>query len=161
MSANYTKDWTITVSKNDVYFDIDYLSLKYAETSGGENPVRDDNVATETADGGSKRIVKRLCDHRASDIRTLLAKYIKSENTAAGTDAFADANWVYILSISTEADGNTLSSLADLIHDYIVNGALNDYYAQLGVNGNREALQIRAKAAYEGIRQLIYFRPMP
>lgn len=161
MNANYMKDWTVTLAKKDVYFDIDFLSHKYSETSGGENPVRDDGVATETDAAGSKRIVRRLCDNRAADIRVQLARFIKPTSAVSGNDTQDDANWTFNLYVPTEADGSTLAPLAELFHEYIVTGALHDYYAHLGVNANREFLQNRGMAALARIRELIYYRPMP
>jgi len=162
MDTTYMKEWTATVSRKDVYFEIDSLSHYYAEASGGENLVRDNRVATETASGGQKRIIKRLCDHRASDLRVALARFIKPISpTATASDALVDADWSFNLCVPTEAEDNTLATLTDLMHDYIVNGSLQDYYAEIGVNGNRESLQARANAALSSIFEIIYFRPMP
>ena len=161
MNTTSTKERTITVSKKDVFFDIDALSLYYAEASGGENPVRDNRVAVETAAAGQGRVMKRLCDHRASDIREVMKKFIKSTTGTGGNDTLDTGNWTYTIVISTEAEDNALATIADFCHEYIVTGALNDYYAELGVNGNRESLQNRADKALARIRELIYFRPMP
>ena len=161
MNASYMKDWTVTLAKKDVYFDIDSLSLAYSEVSGGENPVRDNHVATETDDSGNKRVLRRLCDNRAADIRTQLARFIKPTVGTSGNNTQTDSDWTFTLSVPTECENNSLVALAELFHEYIVTGALHDYYAHLGVNANREFLQNRANAALARIRELIYYRPMP
>ena len=161
MSARYTKEWTVTVRRKDVYFDVDLLSLYYAETAGGENPVRDNRVATETASAGNRRIVKRKCDHRASDIRRVLARFLAPGEASSADDALEDADWTFRLAVSTEAEDATLATLADLAHEYIVTGGLLDFFTAIGVNGNRESLQERADAALEDIRRIIHHRPMP
>ena len=161
MSSSYTKDRTITIKKKDVFFDIDYLSHHYAEITAGEAPVKANIVATETQSAGGTRIFTRLCDHRMSDIRQLLEKFIEIDAMASVDNDLEDGDWEIALTVSTESEDNTLATIADLIHDYLVSGALADYYAQIGVQGNRESLNLRAQNDYDRIRELIYYRPMP
>lgn len=161
MNTNYTKTWTVTVKKKDVFFDIDMLSLSYSETSALEAPVKADRIATETASDGGRRIITRMCDHRVSDLRQLLERFIAPVSASAANDTLATADWTFNIRISEEAEDNTLATLADFFHDYIVSGALADYYAQIGQQGNRESLNLRAENDIARIRELIFFRPMP
>lgn len=161
MNTLNTKSRTITIKKADVYFDVDKLSLDYSDIAAADAPVKADRIATETQAAGGERIIRRMCDHRMSDIRQLLQKFITPTNVTTADDTLDTGNWVIGITITTEAEDNTLASIADLIHDYIVTGALADWYAQLGVQGNRESLNLRAEAAKKEIRELIYFRPMP
>ena len=161
MNTSYTKQRTITIRKKDVFFDIDILSLYYSEVSAGEVPVKADRMAAETASDNGRRIVTRMCDHRIADVRTLLKKFIDVTTAETASDAIATGDWVFNIRITEEAEDNTLATIADLIHDYVVSGALSDYYAQIGVQGNRESLNLRAENDLARIRELIYFRPMP
>ena len=164
MNSSDTKTWTINISKKDVFFDIDLLSLYYSEVSAGDAPVKADRIATETAKESQTRIFTRLCDHRMSDIRQLLEKFIRAVETptSTGSDTLdTSTNWQIRIRITEEAEDNTLATIADFIHDYLVSGALADYYAQIGQQGNRESLNLRAQNDYERIRELIYYRPMP
>lgn len=159
------KDLTITIAKKDIFYEDDYLSLAYVTASGGDNPERDDAAALDTEEAGEGRVFKRLCDHRMSDVKALLAKFLKpatsSQSHTENTTLDTGENWTLELSVSTEVDDSILQPMADSIHDYIVTGAAHDWYMHIGVNGNREALQNRAEAALARIRELIYTRPMP
>ena len=162
MNTANTKERTITVNKKDVFFDIDFLSLKYSEGSSEDDIIRADRVATETQDTGGNRIVTRLCDHRVSDLRQVLRKFIKSTTSSSATNTLNNAmNWVFTIVISNEAEDNTIATLGDLFHDYIVSGAAADYYIHVGRPGNTESLRKRADDDLARIRELIYYRPMP
>jgi len=161
MNTRNTKIWTITLVKKDVFFDIDILSLYYSEVSAGEAPAKADRIATETSSIAGRRIVTRMCEHRLGDIRRTLARFLGEEEASASDDRLSEGDWTIRLCISTEAEESTLGAITDACHDYLVAGGLADYYAQIGVNGNREALQARADADMVKLRELIYFRPMP
>lgn len=153
------KTRTITLSKQDIFFDIDKLSLSYSERE--DDVVKADHIAAETASKSGRRIITRMCDHRFADILYAVEKFIAPANETSASNAFNDSDYTITLSITEEAPDNILSTIADQAHQYIVCGSLADYYAQIGVQGNRESLQMRADAALKSIRELIYFRPMP
>lgn len=157
----YTKDWTITLKKEDVYFDVEKLSLSYSDTVGGDNIVGRDRMALDVNTESDLRTVQRLCSARFSDVRQLLAKFLKAETASAADDTLEDEDWVLELTITTETPDSIIKPISDLIHDYTVNGALLDWYTQLAINGNREALQAKAAEDLARIRELIYFRQMP
>lgn len=161
MNTAYTKVYTVTLKKKDVFYDIDMLSLYYSEITGGGDLAKENRVATETDATGGNRIITRLCDHRVSDLRQHLAKFINNETAAAANDMLDNGDWEISLRVSTEAEDNTLSPLTDLMHDYVVNGALTDYYVNIGVTGNIESLRKRMDEDLARIRELIYHRPMP
>ena len=165
MNTTDIKTWTITVNKKDVFFDIDLLSLYFSEVVSGDAPAKADRIAAETAKPSQARVFKRLCDHRLSDIKQLLEKFItpvtSTNVTRSASDTLVDTNWQISITITSEADDNTLPTITDLVHDYLVSGALADYYAQVGIANNRESLNLRAKNDYDRIRELIYYRPMP
>lgn len=156
-----TKTWTVTVKKADVFFDIDMLSLAYSEMAAADAPLKADHIATETASDGGRRIITRMCDHRVSDLRQLLEKFIAPVTATTANDTLVTGDWTFNIRISVEAEDNTLATITDLCHEYIVSGALADYYAQIGQQGNRESLQARAAEALSRIKELIYFRPYP
>ena len=156
------KEWTITVARNTLFTDIDILSQRYSEVgAASDNLMRGDRISTDTLATVDAHIVKRLCDHRANDIRQVMARFLYEPSAAsAATDAAADTDIVFTLSVPTEAENALLPVITDLCHDYIVNGALADYYAQIG-SGNTELPSRRANECLARIRELIYHRPMP
>ena len=161
MTAPNTKSRTITIAKKDVYFDMEALSISYADTVGGDNLIGKDRMAIDVQDANGLRTARRLADHRASDIRQLLQKFIETATAESANDSLSDTDWTFSIRITTEADDNILAPLADEMHEYIVSGALLDWYTQLGINGNMESLQNRCDAALARMRELVYYRPMP
>ena len=161
MYTTNTKVRTVSLHKKDVYFDADFLSLYYSETQAGDQPLKADRIATETQAEGGNRIIHRLCNHRVADLRQHIEKVLEEESMESSDDTLESGDWTFTIRISVEAEDNIFPTLADLFHGYVVNGALADWYAQLGVQGNRESLQMRADADLARIRELIYHRPMP
>lgn len=161
MNYEYTKVRTVTVKKKDVFFDIDYLTLYNSELTAGEAPVKADRIATESSASGGNRILTRLADHRVSDIRQLAEKFMEMRNDEETDNSLESTDWTFTFRMPFEVEDNIFPVLADLFHEYIVNGTVADWYAQIGVNGNREVLQSRANDDLARIRELIYHRPMP
>lgn len=157
----YTKDWTITLKKEDVYFDVEKLSLSYSDTVGGDNIVGRDRMALDVSTESDLRTVQRLCSARFCALQQQLTKFVKEEITTSADNTLADEDWVLELTITTEAPDSIVKPLTKLMHDYIVSGALLDWYTQLAINGNREALQANTSDALARIKELIYFRQMP
>lgn len=161
MYTTNTKVRTVSLHKKDVYFDADFLSLYYSDTTAGDQPTKADRIATETQAEGGNRIIHRLCNHRVADLRQHIEKVLEEETAESSDDTLESGDWTFTIRISIEAEDNIFPTLADLFHGYVVNGALADWYAHLGVQGNRESLQMRADADLARIRELIYHRPMP
>lgn len=152
---------TITINKTQVFYDMDALSLGFSEVSGGPEVRRADRLALDTSSDQGGRIAKRLCDHRMSDIRQLLEKFLTSSSSSTASDTIDNGDWTISLNMPDEAQDNILGTMADLIHEYVVNGALADYYAEMGAGVNIDTLNNRCNADLARIRELIYYRPMP
>jgi hypothetical protein len=156
-----SKERTITISKSQVFFDMDMLSYGFSEVSGGPEAKRADRLALDTASDNGARIAKRLCDHRISDIRHLLRRLVKSVTSSSASDSFLTGDWTITLYVSDETEDGTLAAVADLIHEYVANGALADYYAQMGAGVNVDSLNNRCNGDLARIRELLYYRPLP
>lgn len=152
---------TITITKSQVFFDMDMLSIGFSEVSGGPEVRRADRLALDTSSTTGERIAKRLCDHRMSDIRQLLEKFLASSSSSTASDTIDNGNWTISLNMPDEAQDNILNTMADLIHEYVANGALADYYTQMGAGVNVDSLTARCNGDLARIRELIYYRPMP
>lgn len=155
------KTRTITLGWQDIMFEIDKLSLSYSEASGVEDPTRTDRIATETAKPSEARIIRRLCDSREADVLQAMQKFLATPVSATADDTLKTGDYTITLEVTEEVEDNTLDKIAAQAHQYIICGTLADYYAHIGVQGNRESLQMRADAALKAVRELIYYRPMP
>ncbi len=159
MDTRYRKKWTVTVSKSGLYTDINTMAHAYSEAGGAAMGLRAaDRVAADTENDLDRHIVTRLCDHRMGDIRTVLSRFVTGTETS-GTDYISTGDYALTLWVPSDADGGTLNALTDLIHDYVADGALADWYAQLGAAN--AAPGARAAENLAKIRSLIYYRPMP
>jgi len=161
MNTQNTKQHTITIKKAELFFDIDKLSLELSEVSGGDNVRRADRIAFDTTTANGERTATRLCDKRMADIRQLLEKFIDTTTASTSNDQLTTGDYTLAIRITTEAEDNIFRPITDLFHDYIVNGALADWYAEVGVGVNAEALNAKCTTDLARIRELIYFRPMP
>jgi len=161
MNTQYTKQHTITIKKAELFFDIDKFSLDFSKVSGGDNVRRADRIAFDTSTTNGERTAVRLCDKRMADIRQLLEKFIDTTTSTETNDQLASGDYTLAICITTEAEDNIFSPITDLIHDYIVNGALADWYVETGVGVNAEALNAKCTTDLAGIKQLIYFRTKP
>lgn len=175
MNTDYYKSWTVTMPQNDIYFDIEQLSIDLADVTSSDNMRRHYRLAVDMTNANDARVVRRLCEHRLSRIRQQISRFIaptttsgtvvgsgsSSSSTPSGSSAVSTGAFTISLKVPTEAEENTLPSLASAMHQYIVAGALADYYEHLGHAANRESLNKTADEAMATIRELIYYRPMP
>lgn len=156
-----SKSRTITIKKKDIFFDIDSLSLSFSEVSGGDGIARADAIATETDTTAGTRKHKRLADRRAADIRTLLRRFITTTTSSSANDQLSTSDYTYALTLDSEFEDAMLEPLTAEIHDYIVKGALADWYDGIGLKNQHDTLDAEAETAKARIKELIYYRPVP
>ena len=156
-----SKSRTITIKKKDIFFDIDSLSLSFSEVSGGDGIARADAIATETDTTAGTRKHKRLTDRRAADIRTLLRRFITTTTSSSANDQLSTSDYTYALTLDSEFEDSMLEPLTAEIHDYIVKGALADWYDEIGLKAQHDTLDAEAETAKARIKELIYYRPVP
>ena len=155
------KSRTITIKKKDIFFDIDSLSLSFSEVSGGDGIARADAIATETDTTAGTRKYTRLADRRAADIRTLLRRFITTTTASTVNDQISSSDYAYALTLDSEFEDSMLQPLTAEIHDYIVKGALADWYDEIGLKAQHDTLATEAESAVARIKELLYHRPIP
>jgi len=156
-----SKSRTITIKKKDVFFDIDALSLSYAEVSGGDNAVRVDAVSSETDTAAGTRKFKRLADRRAADLNTVMRRFLATVTASSADDQLSTSDYVYSLTVDDEFEDSMIEPITAEMHDYIVKGALADWFNEIGIKGQHDTLAAEAESAVARIRELIYYRPIP
>ena len=155
------KSRTITIKKKDIFFDIDSLSLSFSEVSGGDGIARADAIATETDTTAGTRKYTRLADRRAADIRTLIRRFITTTTASTVNDQISSSDYAYALTLDSEFEDSMLQPLTAEIHDYIVKGALADWYDEIGLKAQHDTLATEAESAVARIKELLYHRPIP
>lgn len=157
-----TKSWTITLGENKLYTDIDILAHAFSESGGAsDDPRRTDHIALDTAgETLDAHIVTRFLDHRFSDICQVVEEFNSITGSTTGSDAIAHSGYSLSLTVSTEAKNGLLEAITDLCHDYMVTGAVADYYRHIGV-GRPDELDKQAAESLARIREMIYYRPFP
>lgn len=163
ITAN-TKVWNISIKKNDLFHDIDELSLEFSKVSGGDDIRRADVVAFESDTANGLRTATRLCDARMGRVRDRLSRFVNSIPAIGDTvvnNLLSSGDYSLQLRVSTECEDNVVQTITGLIHQYIVAGALADWYEQIGMANNRESLNKTASEAMDSVIKLIYYKPFP
>ena len=155
------KSRTITIKKDDIFFDIDSLSLSFSEVSGGDGIARADAIAAETGTTAGTRKYTRLADRRAADIRTLLRRFLPTTSATTANDQLSTSDYAFALTLDSEFEDAMMAPLTAEIHDYIMKGALADWYDGIGLKAQHDTLDAEAETAKERIKELIYYRPVP
>lgn len=155
------KSRTITIKKDDIFFDIDSLSLSFSEVSGGDGIARADAIAAETGTTAGTRKYTRLADRRAADIRTLLRRFLTTTSASTANDQLSTSDYAFALTLDSEFEDAMMAPLTAEIHDYIMKGALADWYDGIGLKAQHDTLDAEAEAAKARIKELIYYRPAP
>lgn len=156
-----SKSRTITIKKKDIFFDIDSLSLSFSEVSGGDGIARADAIAAETDTTAGTRKYTRLADRRAADIRSVLRRFITTTTASSVNDQISTSDYTYALTLDNEFEDAMLQPLTAEIHDYIIKGALADWYDEIGLKAQHDTLAAEAESAVARIKELLYHRPIP
>lgn len=158
-------EYTVNLYTKDIFFDMEMLSYGFSEVSGGAEVKRADRLALDTTSTSGERVVRRLVENRIADIKQHLQKYVQgisSSQTVTGNDTLeAGASYAINLRFPEEIWNNIVDPLAELMHEYVVNGALADYYTQMGAGVNVDSLTARCNADLVRMREIVNFRHYP
>ena len=154
------KTRVITFKKKDLFIDIDNLSLSLSRVSGSEDVRRADALATDTSTANGTRTFTRLTDKRVAELKRLMRDFLAPQTTAEWDNLLSDADYAIALSVTEEMLDEDVDAAIPLMHDYLVKGALSDWYSEVGV-GPAESLSAQAQLSVAGISDLLYNRPIP
>lgn len=123
----------IILHKDQVLYDIEGLAYKLTEATALEGKAKNTLAAdhNETLDG---RLLARMMDLRDALLRKRLRFALAPMEQSVACDNPATAEeFVYDLSLNDQFDDNMLEVVKTYMHDYIVRGALLDWYKRLGL----------------------------
>lgn len=119
----------IEINIPELLYNIDALIHKRMDVAGGEDPIKSYNLRTDesTLD---RSILTRMTDKRDAVVRSILQAYLPpiGPRYAANEEADTNDSYMYRLWMPCNWPDSLIKPLTATIHDYIVNGALYDYY---------------------------------
>lgn len=127
------KYYSISINKNELFYDIDALTHKTTEAriDMPEKSSVKSTYAIKTDESELDRsLLTRMLDYRDSQLRAAISKYLSEEtDDCSNNDLRQDvAEYIYSLEMRDDWNGNLLKPLTDKIHRYLVYGTLYDYY---------------------------------
>lgn len=130
------KTRTVTISKNNIFFDVDAATHIFSKVNDGKDLRRFDALESDTTDSFNRLVVTRFADRRAAELRDRLSRFLsapESEVTSATASINTGATgYQYSFSVESEFQDELMASIAQDIESYIANGVIGDWYATAG-----------------------------
>lgn len=140
---------TIIIFKKEIFEQIDHITQKYADAAlAGEIATARDALTSDNDEALDSLVLTRYVDYRSARVRRKLAASLVQTplthfddegqpiDARAGKDASDELpvapRYTYEFRRETPITGDMLESLAIYIHEFLVRGALYDWYAHLG-----------------------------
>lgn len=143
LSTTAKKTRVITIYKDRVYLDVDSITYKFMEAQKAQTDSQENAIASDIHEGLDNEVVHFCVDHQDGLLRKRFAfafadgAEIESvDNSDTGEGAF-----VYEFNLPESFKDSALKGIAMLIHDFLVWGALRDWYLALGYTAQANALK--------------------
>ena len=125
---------TITIYKKDVLEDIDALTYKRVESTMAGQPERVQNsVSSDSKEELDKYLLHRYMQTRDAMLRKKLAfclvKDTSTEINVSSRLKIDEPAFIYKLTVPEGFDADAASVLASMMHRYLVDGSIYDWYA--------------------------------
>lgn len=143
MEVYETKIRKVTLYKKAVHYDIDALTYKLTEaTMQGVDQKAKSAVASDREEIFDASVLGRLTDYRDATLRRRLQFCIKDEEVTEFTNKPGeDPAYTYEFVLPIGFKDANLQNLGTKMHEYLVKGALLDWYVQMGVSVNTKPLE--------------------
>ena len=136
-----TKERTIVLTKKQIHYDIDALTYQLTESAmQGSDPKARNAVASDQGDAYNKSVMTRLTDYRDATLRRKLLFCLAEEEESESFSNSLDTDCDYLYKLVVPASFKGLKSLGLKMHEYMVKGALLDWYIQSGISVSTAAL---------------------
>lgn len=123
----------IILHKDQVLYDIEALAYKLADATALEGKAKNVLAAdhNEITDG---RLLARMMDLRNAQMKKRLRFALMPHTQEVACDNPDESKeYIYDLSLADGFDDNMLDVVKTYMHDYLVRGALLDWYKKLGI----------------------------
>lgn len=137
-----TKERKIILHKERIFHDIDALTYKASEVAA--EPLAKDAMASDSEDNYDGAIMARLVNMRALNLKKRLSFCLRKEHAYIADNNIDNSGAIeYDFVLPSSFDDINLEVAAELMHEYIVRGALVDWYDTLGTaNGQYKAAEL-------------------
>lgn len=129
------KSRLVEIYKNNVFKDIDLRTYKNAEANPDREVRANNAIASDVSEDMDGSVVARFVELRDAELRKRLQHSLAPTDTEYATDEITleDNKYRYQFVVTESFKDNTLRSLAEHIHWYLVYGALYDWYGEMGM----------------------------
>ena len=129
------KERTVTISKSNIFFDVNAATHIFASVNDGKDPRRFDALEADSEDTFNADVIIRHADRRAAELKDRLSRFLKSA-TSAVTSATANISsatgYEFVFNVEDGFQDELMVPLAAAIESYIADGAIADWYADAG-----------------------------
>lgn len=141
-----SKAATVTIYKQLVLADIDAQTFKRVDgVLSTESEQLRNALSSDSQEHLDQHILHRHMEKRDANIRKRLAFCLAHDEEDLVVSNILDMEeptFEYKLSVPDSCDKQRLKSLAQNIHDYLVQGSLFDWYATQNMKGNVSAIEL-------------------
>ena len=126
----------ITLYRKELYLDIDSKTYKFTDASLVEHPERTQNaVMSNVEEDLDELLIMRYCDLWDARMRRKLKFCIKDEDEVLTYNDAPDNSdrYEYDLTLDDSITASDVKSVGTLMHNFIVRGALFDWYTHCGL----------------------------
>jgi hypothetical protein len=132
------KTRTITISKNDIFFDVDAVTHVFSRANEGQGLQRADAVESDTGDDFNETLITRFADHRASELSESLGRFLAPDNSVIatmGSSISTSTSYEFPLKVEDAFLDELMGTLVDQMETYIAEGVVADWYGSVGEPG--------------------------
>ena len=137
---------TITLHKIAILAEIDAQTFKRVDgVLSAESDQVKNALSSDSEENLDQNILHRHMENRDSIIRSRLAFCLEKSEEALSVDNLLEKDspaFTYTISVPDTCDKQRLKSLAQKMHNYIVQGAICDWYATQNMKGNVDATDL-------------------
>lgn len=129
------KTRTVTISKTDIFFDVNAATHIFAKVNDAKDPRRFDALESDTGDTFNSSVVTRLADRRVSELKESLSRFLKAPDSAvsSATAGISTATgYEFAFLVEDGFQDELMDPLAKAVLEYIANGTTADWYAEAG-----------------------------
>lgn len=168
-----TRRGTVEVSllKKDLLFDMDATTHLLSEAEKAQATAKQaDIIASDSTEVFGLRVLARYLETRAAQLSEVLNAFVPCTFSSTEADLAKDDTLLltnsntseldYEFKVSKEFNTNNLPPIAKLMHEYVVDGALVDWYRALGINKGQD-LPARLAELEVRMKNLFLSRDIP
>lgn len=130
-----TKVRVAEVYKNEVFKDIDLYTHKHVDSREDMGPRSGNAVSSDVTENVDGAVIARYVGFRDAQLRQKIAFALADERQVYANDQITleDNKYHYFLVLPEHFKDNTLRSVSEFFHRFLVFGALADWYRQFGM----------------------------